>query len=425
MLAAGRRAARRSCRARCLAAAAVRTAASPHAAQRARSSAARASSSITGPTSVAGSSGSPIAQRLHRALQHRAALGRRCRPAGTAAAAPNSAGRPNRTRRPSRRVDHLLGQRGVSTIIAFMPPVSAISGTIGAVARGERAVDRLRGLGAAGEGDAGDARIVHERLRRPCAVARQQLQRRCAARRPRAAARRRARRSAASARRAWRHRIAGGERRGDLAREDRQREIPRRDAANTPRPPSVQVLRSPVGPGSSRGAAKSRAPAARTSGSKSAASRTSAMPSDRVLPPSRASSATAIRRAIASMRSAARSSTAARCAPPARPTSRQPRAQRGRAARVDPRMAPASIDRRRPACGDRRGLPDLRRAPPARAAVSARGSIASTSSGAQLRAIGKIDARRNSRDPDRDRAAEECADCGWRRARAAAPPDRR
>ena len=43
--------------------------------------------------------------------------------------------------------------------MALMPPVSAISGTIGAVLCGERAIDGAGDFGRAGEGDAGDARI--------------------------------------------------------------------------------------------------------------------------------------------------------------------------------------------------------------------------------------------------------------------------
>ncbi len=66
-------------------------------------------------------------QFRHRALEHVRACARRCRPAGTERAAPSSVGR--RSRRPRQHVgDHLLGQRRAeSTIIAFWPPVSAIS----------------------------------------------------------------------------------------------------------------------------------------------------------------------------------------------------------------------------------------------------------------------------------------------------------
>jgi hypothetical protein len=68
-----------------------------------------ASSSITGPTSVASSAGSPtrssaIAPRASRSRR------RRCPRARTAGAAPSSAGRPS-GRRSAPRVDHLLGQR--------------------------------------------------------------------------------------------------------------------------------------------------------------------------------------------------------------------------------------------------------------------------------------------------------------------------
>ena len=82
--------------------------------------------------------------------------------------------------------------------------------------------------------------------------------------------------------------------------------------ANTPRPCSASWLRSPVGPGSSRGGtANSLALAPRSSGRKSTASRTSATASAMVLPASRTHRPGA-RRAFASSRSAARSRHAAR-----------------------------------------------------------------------------------------------------------------
>ena len=121
------------------------------------------------------------------------------------------------------------GSAVASTIIALMPPVSAISGTIGAVLGGERAVDRARHLGRAGEGDAGDARIGDQR-RADLAVAGHEMQR--------------ARRNAGLVQQAHglggdqrrllgrlgHHGVAGGERGRDLAEKDRQREIPRADA---------------------------------------------------------------------------------------------------------------------------------------------------------------------------------------------------
>ena len=54
------------------------------------------------------------------------------------------------------------GSAVASTIMALMPPVSAISGTIGPSFAGERPVDLLRHLGRAGEDDAGDPRIGDE-----------------------------------------------------------------------------------------------------------------------------------------------------------------------------------------------------------------------------------------------------------------------
>ena len=111
-------------------------------ARRAPPASACASSSITGPTSVASSAGIADPQLGHRAGQHLDQLARRCRPARTARAAPSSAGRRSGRRRSARRRTTCSGSAEESTIIAFWPPVSAISGTIGPVARGQRAVDR-------------------------------------------------------------------------------------------------------------------------------------------------------------------------------------------------------------------------------------------------------------------------------------------
>ena len=63
-----------------------------------------------------------------------------------------------------------------STIIAFRPPVSAISMASGAAVSASCALDQLGDVGRAGEADAGDARIGGQRRadRRP--VAGQQLE---------------------------------------------------------------------------------------------------------------------------------------------------------------------------------------------------------------------------------------------------------
>ena len=108
------------------------------------------------------------------------------------------------------------GSAVASTIMALMPPVSAISGTIGpSLAASARLMARAD-LGRAGEGDAGDARVGDQR-RADLAVARHEMQR--------------ARRHAGLVQQAHRfgrdqrrllgglghHRIAGGERGRDLA----------------------------------------------------------------------------------------------------------------------------------------------------------------------------------------------------------------
>ena len=117
-----------------------------------------------------------------------------------------------------------------STIMALSPPVSAISMASGAAVSAKLPLDQLGDFGRAGEADAGDARIGGQRRADRRAVAGQQLddvfrhagltqqldgadgdQRRLLGR-------------------LGDHRIAGDERCRDLAGEDRERKIPRRDA---------------------------------------------------------------------------------------------------------------------------------------------------------------------------------------------------
>ena len=121
------------------------------------------------------------------------------------------------------------GSAVASTIIGLMPPVSAISGTIGRILRRQRAVDGAGDLGRAGEGNAGDTAVGDER-RADLAVARHEMRARSAERRPRAGAAPPRRRSAASARPASRPRHCRRPARRHLAQEDRQRKIPRADA---------------------------------------------------------------------------------------------------------------------------------------------------------------------------------------------------
>ena len=201
-VAAGRRAARRSCHARCRQAAAARTAGVPDCAAARCQRCARFL--VDHRTDVGGG----VQRVADHATSRRpraacAARGRRYHPAGTATAAPSSAGRREPNALVSTSVTTCSGSAELSTIIALMPPVSAMSGTIGP---GRAASDRAIVCAVSvppGERDARYARIVHQRLRRPS--------RRPAAApaRPRHAGfaqqlRRRARRSAASARPAWR-----------------------------------------------------------------------------------------------------------------------------------------------------------------------------------------------------------------------------
>ena len=112
----------------------------------------------------------------HRAGEHRDRPCRRCRPARTARARPSSAGPADVNAEAIASLTSCSGSADESAISAFWPPVSAISTPIARIARGERAVDRARGVGGAGEGDAGDARIARQRgadgrRRRPAGTA--------------------------------------------------------------------------------------------------------------------------------------------------------------------------------------------------------------------------------------------------------------
>ena len=149
------------------------------------------------------------------------------------------------------------GSAEESAISAFWPPVSAISAAIGGVARGQRAVDRARGFGGAGEGHAGDARVAGQRGADAWRRRRAGTAARSPARRLRAAASPRHGRSGWSARRAWRSRV--------LPAASAAATWPMKIASgkfhglmqtNTPRPCSCSSLDSPVGPGSFSGCAE-------------------------------------------------------------------------------------------------------------------------------------------------------------------------
>ena len=119
-----------------------------------------------------------------------------------------------------------------------------------AVLGGQRAVDRARHLGRAGEDDAGD---VADAATSAAPIA-PSPGTRCSARGGHAGLVQQLDRLGGDQRRLLGglgdHRIAGHQRGGDLAEKDRQREIPRaRSQTNTPRPRSRSTLLSPVGPG--------------------------------------------------------------------------------------------------------------------------------------------------------------------------------
>ena len=117
-----------------------------------------------------------------------------------------------------------------------------------AVLGGERAIDRSGDLGRSGEDDTGDVRLRHQR-RANASVAGHQMQRRSghAGLMQQANGRRR------NPRRLFgglgNDRIAGHQRRRDLAEEDRQREIPRRYRDEHAAAAQPSTLLSPVGPG--------------------------------------------------------------------------------------------------------------------------------------------------------------------------------
>ena len=175
-------------------------------ARRARPALAAPRSSITGPTSVAGSAGIADASSCHRARQHLEHALARCPPAGTARAAPSSAGRRERKAEATTSSTTCSGSAEESTNMAFRPPVSAMSGAIGPSSRGERAVDRPAVSVEPVKATPAIARVGDQRARRPPPSPGQQDAARPPARPPGAAAPPPRRRSAGSARRAWRPR---------------------------------------------------------------------------------------------------------------------------------------------------------------------------------------------------------------------------
>ncbi len=136
------------------------------------------------------------------------------------------------------------GSAVASTIIALMPPVSAISGTIGPPLA---ASARLIACATATEpvnatpADAG----VGDQHGADLAVARHQMQRRAR----HAGVMQKPHRAGGDERRLLGrlgdHRVAGGKRRHDLTAEDREREIPRADADEDAAPAIAQRVALP------------------------------------------------------------------------------------------------------------------------------------------------------------------------------------
>jgi hypothetical protein len=111
--------------------------------------------------------------------------------------------------------------------MAFSPPVSAMKGMIGPWPGGQRPVDRQAVSVPAGEGDACAAGIVHQGLADGAPLPRQQVQEVGGSPRlmeqPHGGGGDQRRLLG----RLGEHGVAGGQRGGDLAGEDRQREVPR------------------------------------------------------------------------------------------------------------------------------------------------------------------------------------------------------
>ena len=225
---------------------------------------ARASSSITGPTSVASSAGSPIASSRIAPAQHlddavgdvvlhdTAARSAEQRWPARAEGALHARRRPPARAAPSCRRSSRSGRRSRRSAARSAPSLAR-----------QRAVDGRAVSVEPVKRDAGDARVGDQRRADGLAVAGQQRQRVGRARPPRAAARPRARRPAASARPAWRRRRC---RRRARPRPGRRRSPAGSSTAlmqtKTPRPCSASLLLSPVGPGKFARRSESRARAA-------------------------------------------------------------------------------------------------------------------------------------------------------------------
>ncbi len=127
-----------------------------------------------------------------------------------------------------------------STIIALIPPVSAMNGTIGPLIR-ERALDGMGDLDGAGEDDAGGI-AVRDKRRSNVAVAGNELERRLGY----AGLEQQANRFVGDERRLFRrlgdHGIARDERGDNLSEKNRERKIPWRNAHEDAAPMATQAV---------------------------------------------------------------------------------------------------------------------------------------------------------------------------------------
>ena len=204
-----------------------------------------------GPTSIASCAGSPTLQLAHRAFEHLEQRGRRPRPARTARAAPSSAGRRCRRPRPARRPPPARPaptSRPASRSARRSRRSAAPAGRRRRAARpAARCSSRATSVEPVNSTPCTRASATSARAHR-LAAAGQQLQR--AARH--AGRLQHAHRLGGDQRRLLgrlgQHRVAGGQRRGHLAGEDGQREVPRADAHHRAQRPVAWRCRSRAAP---------------------------------------------------------------------------------------------------------------------------------------------------------------------------------
>ena len=358
------------------------------------------------------------AQRLHRARRSSPASCRRHRPGRTArASAEQRCPADWNDEATTSRVTCSGKRRAESTIMTFWPPVSAISGMIAPGAVGERAVDRARGVGRSGEGDAGDQRMRGQRgadlavagddlddVARDAGLVHQFDRQRADQR--------------GLLGRLGDRGIARGERRGDRADEDGEREIPRADAGEHAAAVEAKLVELA---GRAREAASARrtwrAPRWRNSAGNRPPRALRARRREASCRP-RGCTARRARRDAASNRSAARSSKSARArrrrAGPIR-AARHAAARTARSTSAVARVGDRADDdrrcrtARRPATAVRAAAERRRRAPLARSRACARRSTSGSRTSGSLRSTPALLRRAVAEDRVGQAGSTDCA----------------